>query len=75
MCTSEMCPQGYRDIDRMDDDDEEEEEEEEKHISLYRQHSTGSGARGWVTHLLHHLVEEGAKVESVSTKNALSFCF
>ena len=27
MCTSEMCPQGYRDIDRMDDDDEEEDEE------------------------------------------------
>ena len=25
-----MCPQGYRDIDRMDDDDEEEEEEEEE---------------------------------------------
>ena len=28
VCTSEMCPQGYRDIDRMDEDDEEEEEEE-----------------------------------------------
>ena len=25
-----MCPQGYRDIDRMDEDDEEEEEEEEE---------------------------------------------
>ena len=25
-----MCPQGYRDIDRMDDDDEEEEEEEDE---------------------------------------------
>jgi len=29
VCTSEMCPQGYRDIDRMDDDEEEEEEEGE----------------------------------------------
>ena len=30
MCTSEMCPQGYRDIERMDDDDDDEEEEEEE---------------------------------------------
>jgi len=29
VCTSEMCPQGYRDIERMDKDDDEEGEEEE----------------------------------------------
>ena len=36
-----------------------------RNISVYID-STGSGGRGWVTHLLHHLVEEGAKVENVS---------
>ena len=36
-----------------------------RNISVYID-STGSGDRGWVTHLLHHLVEEGAKVENVS---------
>ena len=30
--------------------------------------TSGSRGRGWVTHLLHLLVEEGAKVENVSTK-------
>ena len=30
--------------------------------------TSGSGGRGWVTHLLHTLLEEGAKVGNVSTK-------
>ena len=36
-----------------------------RNISVYID-STGSRGRGWVTHLLHLLVEEGAKVENVS---------
>ena len=36
-----------------------------RNISVYIG-STGSGGRGWSTHLLHLLVEEGAKVENVS---------
>ena len=31
--------------------------------------TSGSGGRGWVIHLLHLLVEEGAKVGSVSTNS------
>ena len=37
--------------------------------------STGSGGRWWVIHLLHVLVEEGARVENVSKKHALSSRF
>ena len=46
-----------------------------RNISVYID-TSGSGGRGWVTHLLHRLVEEGAKVENVSTtKRELSFRF
>ena len=45
-----------------------------RNISVYID-STGSGGRGWVIHLLHLLVEEGAKVENVSTIYSLSFRF
>ena len=41
-----------------------------RNISVYID-STGSGGRGWVTHLLHLLVEEGAKVENVSTNSPI----
>ena len=30
--------------------------------------TSGSGGRGWVTHLLHHAVEEGGGEENVSTR-------
>ena len=33
--------------------------------------TSGSRGRGWVTHLLHLLVEEGAKVENVSTNSPI----
>ena len=39
-----------------------------RNISVYID-STGSGGRGWVIHLLHDLVEEGAKVENLSKKH------
>ena len=45
-----------------------------RNISVYID-STGSRGRGWVIHLLHVLVEEGAKVENISMKYALSFRF
>ena len=41
-----------------------------RNISVYID-STGSGGRGWVTHLLHLLVEEGAKVENFSRYNPI----
>ena len=47
-------------------------EEEEENTSVYID-TSGSRGRGWVTHLLHRLVEEGAKVENVSTIYSLSF--
>ena len=37
-----------------------------RNISVYID-STGSGGRGWVTHLLHLHVEEGGGEENVST--------
>jgi hypothetical protein len=37
-----------------------------RNISVYID-STGSGGRGWVTHLLHLDVEEGGGEENVST--------
>ena len=41
-----------------------------RNISVYID-TSGSRGRGWVTHLLHHLVEEGAKVENVSTNSPI----
>ena len=43
-----------------------------RNISVYID-TSGSGGRGWVTHLLHLAVEEGGGVESFSTKYPLSF--
>ena len=43
-------------------------EEEEENTSVYID-TSGSGGRGWVIHLLHLLVEEGAKVGNVSTNS------
>ena len=37
-----------------------------RNISVYKDSTGSSGGRGWLTHLLHPLVEEGAKVENIS---------